>query len=143
MAISPRREWKSFLLDAKCAVKWAMRALNIAIWTSQEPVSLSSKRYSLIIACLSIDLCSDIFLFLFTRIFGALNPRPASPARRRIRRLNLPLQKVKFRGNKSDCPSRETLFRTKATRLFLTQYFGQDAFLRASCKLFLCATPNF
>src|SRR5829696_7134608 len=49
----PRRLWWSFLCDLRCPVRWLMRSVRIAICTSGEPVSVSWRRYSPIVAALS------------------------------------------------------------------------------------------
>ena len=61
IAISPRREWKSFLFVERWFVRWAILAERIATCTSHEPVSPSLRAYSFIISCLFMDLFSDIF----------------------------------------------------------------------------------
>src|SRR5664279_2405457 len=50
---SPRRVWWSPLCTLRCSVRWMMRALRMAICTSGEPVSVSWRRYSEMVACLS------------------------------------------------------------------------------------------
>src|SRR2546421_77414 len=52
MTRRPRREWKSLLCVAKCSVRFLMRSLSTATWTSGEPVSPSLRAYSLMTSCL-------------------------------------------------------------------------------------------
>lgn len=55
-----------------------MRALKRAICTSQEPVSLSSRRYSFIIDALSIPFDFDIFISFYVWRFYGKEPPPQS-----------------------------------------------------------------
>src|SRR5882762_3995852 len=48
MTSNPRREWKSFSWLCRCSVKFLMRSLKMATWTSGEPVSSVPLAYSLI-----------------------------------------------------------------------------------------------
>src|SRR3712207_5793451 len=49
----PRRLWWSFLWVRRWSVRWLIRSVRIATWTSGEPVSVSWRRCSLIVALLS------------------------------------------------------------------------------------------
>src|SRR6185437_4704021 len=51
--INPRRVWWSPLCTFRCSVRWEIRSVNSAIWTSGEPVSLSCSRCSVMMACFS------------------------------------------------------------------------------------------
>src|SRR5829696_2181002 len=48
---SPRREWWSFLCSRRCSVRWLMRAVSRATWTSVDPVSLSPLPWRATISC--------------------------------------------------------------------------------------------
>src|SRR5215217_5091789 len=47
----PRREWWSFLCSRRCSVRWLMRAVSRATWTSVDPVSLSPLPWRATISC--------------------------------------------------------------------------------------------
>src|ERR1700742_1661595 len=47
MTSRPRREWKSFSWLCRCSVRFLIRSLKMATWTSGEPVSLLPLAYSL------------------------------------------------------------------------------------------------
>src|SRR5829696_8962396 len=48
---SPRREWWSFLCSRRCSVRWLMRAVSRATWTSVDPVSASPLPWRATISC--------------------------------------------------------------------------------------------
>src|SRR5262245_62117726 len=58
---SPRREWWSFAFDWKCSVRYAMRLVSSATWTSGEPVSVSCVRN-----CLTMSAFPDSYSVTFT-----------------------------------------------------------------------------
>src|SRR5580692_6333530 len=52
MTSRPRREWKSFLWVDRCPVRFRIRSLRMATWTSGDPVSPSFAPYSVMSVCL-------------------------------------------------------------------------------------------
>ncbi len=67
---SPLRLWLSFLWTLRCSVKWLIRSVSSATWTSGEPVS---------VACLPNDSTTD--WLSFTRVFPSRGRSGRTPRR--------------------------------------------------------------
>src|ERR1700760_654587 len=95
---SPRRLWLSCLVTFRCSVRWLIRLVSSATWTSGEPVSPSLVAYSTRISFLAAVSSGTLLLRIGANGFSGLIPL----GRGSHRRVQPPSPRPSWRGSFSD-----------------------------------------